>query len=102
MKKLYIFPGLLFFVINTNVMAQRWTVRYNGTGNAIDAIKGMVVDNTGNVYITGSSNSGANSDDYITIKYNTNGVQQWMARYNGAGSGSDVPASIFVDAGGNV
>src|SRR5678815_3443152 len=82
----------MLFVINTNVFAQRWVVRYNGTGNAIDAIKGMVVDNSGNVYVTGFSNSGANSEDYITIKYN----------YNGIGSGSDVPASIFVDAGGNV
>jgi len=102
MKKIYIFSGLVLIVINTNVFAQRWVVRYNGTGNAIDAIKGMVVDNSGNVYITGSSNSGANSDDYVTIKYNTNGVQQWIARYNGIGSGSDVPASIFVDAAGNV
>jgi hypothetical protein len=80
MKKLYIFSFFVLFVINTNLFAQRWTVRYNGTGNAIDAIKGMVVDNSGNVHITGSSNSGANSDDYITIKYNTNGVQQWIAR----------------------
>src|SRR4030095_2748076 len=94
MKKLYILSGLLF-VISTNVIAQRWTVRYNGTGNGIDAIKGMVADYAGNVYITGSSNSGANSDDYITIKYNTNGVQQWISRYNGIGSGSDVPASLF-------
>ena len=53
MKKLYIFTGLVLLVINTNVFAQRWVVRYNGTGNAIDAIKGMVVDNSGNVYITG-------------------------------------------------
>ena len=102
MKKLYIFSGLILFVFSTNVFAQRWIVRYNGTGNAIDAIKGMSVDNSGNVYVTGSSNSGANSDDYITIKYNTSGLQQWIARYNGVGSGSDVPASIFVDATGNV
>src|SRR5206468_601102 len=59
-------------------------------------------DKSGNIYITGSSNSGANSDDYITIKYNSTGVQQWLARYNGLGSGSDVSASIFVDATGNI
>src|SRR5215467_3425473 len=47
-------------------------------------------------------NGGVNSDDYVTIKYNTGGVQQWIARYNGVGSGSDVPASIVVDAAGNV
>jgi len=51
MKKVYIFSGLIFFVINTNVMAQRWTVRYNGTGNGIDAIKAMLVDMLG-MYIS--------------------------------------------------
>src|SRR6266498_2680668 len=101
MKKLYILLGMVLLMCKTSIFAQQWIVRYNGTGNAIDAIKGMAVDNSGNVYITGSSNSGANSDDYITIKYNSNGVRQWLARYNGTGNGSDVPSSIFVDGAGN-
>lgn len=94
---------LLFLLFSASVLhAQQWITRYNGTGNNMDEIKAMVVDNAGNVYVTGYSFSGANDNDYITIKYNTNGVQQWLARYNGTGNGSDVPAAIFVDNGGNV
>ncbi|MDB5227206.1 MAG: hypothetical protein JWN78_1399 [Bacteroidota bacterium] len=89
-------------VVSGNIQAQQWKVRFNGTGNGIDLIKKMVVDKAGNVYVTGSSYSGTNSNDYVTIKYNTNGVQQWLARYNGPGSGSDIPNAIFVDNAGNV
>ena len=102
MKKLFLLSATTLFAFSTALFAQQFTVRYNGTGNAIDAVKAMVIDNAGNVYVTGSSNSGASSDDYITIKYNTNGVQQWVARYNGPGNGSDVPNAIFADANGNV
>ena len=99
-KTLLVF--LLSAINSSIVLYAQWPARYNGTGNGMDAITGMVADNAGNVYVTGYSFSGANDNDYITIKYNTNGVQQWLARYNGPGNGSDVPASIFVDNTGNV
>src|SRR5437868_1652423 len=96
---------LVFLLLTINssiVLYAQWPARYNGTGNGMDAISGMVTDGAGNVYVTGYSFSSVNDDDYITIKYNTNGVQQWLARYNGPGSGSDVPTSLFVDNTGNV
>lgn len=96
---------LVFLLLSINssiVLYAQWPARYNGTGNGMDAITGMVADDAGNVYVTGYSYSGANDNDYITIKYNTSGVQQWVARYNGPGNGSDVPGSIFVDVSGNV
>jgi len=100
MKKFYIAIFALL-VIQISVVAQQ-VVRFNGTGNGIDKVKAMVVDNSGNEYVTGSSFSGANGDDYVTIKYNSGGVRQWLARYNGPGSGNDVPNSIYVDGAGNV
>jgi len=100
MKKFYIAIFTLL-VIQISVVAQQ-VVRFNGTGNGIDKVKAMVVDNSGNEYVTGSSFSGANGDDYVTIKYNSGGVRQWLARYNGPGSGNDVPNSIYVDGAGNV
>jgi uncharacterized delta-60 repeat protein len=100
MKKFYI-TILALLVIQISVVAQQ-VVRFNGTGNGIDIVKAMVVDNSGNEYVTGSSFSGASGDDYVTIKYNSSGVRQWLARYNGPGSGNDVPNSIYVDATGNV
>jgi uncharacterized delta-60 repeat protein len=90
------------FLVGHAVSGQQFATRFNGAGNGIDALSAMVVDNSGNMYVTGSSFSGANGDDYVTIKYNAAGVQQWLARYNGPGNGSDVPSAIFVDISGNV
>ena len=92
---------LLYTLFSTGLFAQ-WPALYNGSGNNMDEVKAMVVDNSGNVYITGYSFSAANNNDYITIKYNTNGVRQWVARYDGPGKNNDVPAAIFVDNAGNV
>lgn len=101
MKKPFLLTTVLVLIFNT-MFSQQFITRYNGTGNGTDAVKAMITDNAGNTYVTGSSFTTANSDDYITIKYNSSGVQQWTARYNGPGNGSDIPASVFVDAAGSV
>ncbi|MBL0340042.1 MAG: hypothetical protein IPP71_03480, partial [Bacteroidetes bacterium] len=37
---------------------------------------------------------GGNSTDYATIKYNSSGAQQWIARYNGPGNSADHAHSL--------
>jgi hypothetical protein len=83
---------------------QQWAVLYDGPGsNGIDVGVAIALDKFGNVYVTGhSERGGLYTDDYCTIKYNNNGVQQWIARYNGTGSGQHVPTGIAVDNNGNV
>jgi hypothetical protein len=81
---------------------QQWMQRYNGPGNSTDMANAIAVDAQGNVYVTGSSIGVNTSEDIATIKYNTNGVQQWVTRYNGTSNGSDVGRAIGVDASGNV
>lgn len=77
-----------------------WVKRYNGPANSNDNPEALVLDAAGNVYITGPSyGDGA---DYATIKYNTAGVQQWVARYSGAAGSTDRASDIAVDASGNV
>jgi hypothetical protein len=46
----------------------------------------MVLDAAGNVYVTGES-LGGTSFDYATVKDDSDGNQQWVARYNGPGNG---------------
>lgn len=81
---------------------QQWVSRYNGTGNDVDEASSIVVDVSGNVYVTGRSYGIGAFDDYATIKYNSAGVQQWVARYNGPGNASDFASSVIVDIAGNV
>ncbi len=92
---------------NTSGVLQ-WFVTYNGTANGVDMAKDIAVDASGNVYITGSSHGQKGNlyiintfADYVTIKYNTNGVQQWVARYNAFNQGDDA-RSLALDAAGNV
>jgi uncharacterized delta-60 repeat protein len=79
-----------------------WTARYNGTGNSIDAASSLAVDGSGNVYVTGGSVGSGTGGDYATIQYDSTGVEQWAARYNGPGTSDDGASSLAVDGSGNV
>jgi hypothetical protein len=81
---------------------QQWAQRYNGTGNGYDAPYGIALDGSGNVYVTGTSTGDGTGFDYTTIKYNTDGQQQWVKSYNGSGNGYDAALWLAVDASGNV
>jgi hypothetical protein len=62
------------------------------------------LDQTGNAYVTGISFAGPDpigEEDYLTIKYNPAGVQQWTARYNEPVSEPDRATAIAVDKAGN-
>ncbi len=80
----------------------QWVSTYNGTGNWADEATGMILDNAGNVYVTGYSVGVGSYEDYATVKYNSSGVQQWCAIYNGSGNHNDEAYSITIDISGNV
>jgi uncharacterized delta-60 repeat protein len=81
---------------------QQWVALYNGSMNYTDEARCLALDPDGNIYVTGDSWGTGTVSDYVTIKYNSNGVQQWLARYNGPGNGWDVAECVALDADGNV
>jgi hypothetical protein len=81
---------------------EQWSTRYSGPENGDNLAIAIAVDGPGNVYVTGAS-SGLGTDwDYATVKYNTSGTEEWVARYNGPGNFVDTAYGIGVDALGNV
>jgi hypothetical protein len=95
--------GLAYATIKyNNAGVQQWVARYNGTGNADDKANAMAIDGSGNIYVTGMSYGANGSYDYTTVKYNSAGSRQWVARYNAAGNNTDEAKALAVDGSGNV
>jgi hypothetical protein len=91
---------------NTNGVRQ-WVATFDnplGTPNtnSHDLPFNIAVDGYGNVYVTGRSTGATSGWDYITLKYNTSGAQQWVQRFNGTGNADDQANALGLDGDGNV
>jgi hypothetical protein len=91
---------------------EQWTRLYDsgdypaGSTVGTDFVRGVVVDATGNVTVTGQSFAATYPSstgwDYATAQYDTNGELRWERRYDGPASRNDLARTIAVDASGNV
>ncbi len=97
-----------------------WSTFYNGDATSfvpLDTYIKITTDNTGNVFVTGSTTSAnfptyspggsafvqdnnAGYNDIFILKFNNNGVRQWATYYGG--SSYDVAYDITADNAGNV
>ena len=76
---------------------KKWAAFYRGPQKSIDHATALALDDSGNVYVTGFSQGLETRNDYVTVKYNPAGIEQWAARYNGPGNGDDQPIAIFAE-----
>ncbi len=81
---------------------QQWIQRYDGPSVGKEVGNLIALDNSYNVYVAGWSPGNGSGDDYATVKYNTDGIQQWVQRYNGPGDSTDRTLSIALDVSANV
>ncbi len=99
---------LMFVLILTKAASsqvnQQWVKTYNYLGAGLNNLTGMVCDGNGNIFVTGNSTGNSSGEDYCTVKYNSNGTQQWADRYSGFSDpfDSDYPIAITRDYPGNV
>lgn len=85
-------------------VAQEWVQRFTSDSIRNENINDMFVDAAGNVYITGSQRqTTANLDiQALTVKYNSQGVQQWIQNYIAPNNNGAFARAIHVDGSGNV
>src|SRR4030095_12495034 len=81
---------------------QQWIQTYDGPANGADHASFIKIDGSNNLYVSGVSTGIGTAYDYTTVKYNSSGVQQWVARYTSQGYIFDVVNSMTVDVSGNV
>lgn len=100
--------GINTIVLNGENGTTIWADNYNrGTAGAANRQRDMLVDNEGNIYITGVSRDdtafGAGYD-MVTMKYNSEGGLLWLSNYNNGNyeTMGDEGVVIRQDGAGNV
>lgn len=79
-----------------------WDTIFDKGVEGLEIPNAMTIDVHGNIYVTGIGWSGT-SVDYLTIKYNSNGVEQWHRTENPAGEESwNEATAVAADTDGNV
>ncbi|MFL5754278.1 MAG: SBBP repeat-containing protein [Bacteroidia bacterium] len=100
MKKTLLFlSSAVFLHFQSQAQVRKWVNDYNGNSLAEEGAAAIVVDAAGNSYIAGYT-EGAFSRAFGTIKYNSSGVEQWVATYDQT-TGTDYANDITIDAAGN-
>ena len=91
--------------ILVKVILSSWTVEWfvHLDVNSYESEKAidLEIDDLGNCYVAGVGRSAENQGDFITVKYNSSGEQEWAATYNGAINIGDWINDLFVDNLGN-
>ncbi|MGB7054714.1 MAG: SBBP repeat-containing protein [bacterium] len=92
----------LFFGFSWAQVDTAWVRRYNHV--AVDRATAIIVDDSGNVYVTGWSQDLVTGDDWATIKYSSSGVQEWVRRYDGPENevNQDKALDMAIDCSGNI
>jgi len=79
-----------------------WVARYNGLVNSHEYAAAVAVDHQGGVYVTGYCQIPAAGTDCLTVKYDHDGNEQWVRRYNGPANGYDSGLALGLDSAGNI
>jgi hypothetical protein len=87
-----------------------WTSHYDGTlagrpdahPYSDDTACGIAVDASGNAYVTGGSKGSDFEYDYATVKYDTDGHEIWVRRYDNPSSGFDRAEAVIIDTFGYI
>ena len=88
--------GIDYGTIKYDAMGnQLWVARYNGPKSESDHAYALAVDEYGNAYVTGDSEGPYWRPRLRNmLKYDTNGIQQWVATYNGPTSENDYATAL--------
>jgi len=79
-----------------------WVSRYDGPAHRDDVGASLVLDNESNVYVTGWSYGVGTELDYATVKYDSDGNEVWVMRYDGPPHQNDAARAMAIDPKGNV
>ncbi|MCX7877794.1 MAG: T9SS type A sorting domain-containing protein [Ignavibacteria bacterium] len=87
-----------FLILKYNSLGEQlWVSSYNGSGNSADQASNVLIDNNGNVLLSGSSIGSGTSYDITTIKYRQAQPQVFPQLLSPAHNSVGIPLNAFFD-----
>jgi hypothetical protein len=93
---------LILVNVSYSQVTQEWAQRFTSAGYVEDGVNDMFVDAQGNVYVTGVQKGTSTLREAVTIKYNSQGVQQWIQNYVAPLNNGAMGYAVYVDVNGFV
>ncbi len=82
--------------------APLWTQTHAGAGGGNDEIRGLLLDDGGNLFATGYQSTASTGFDAWLRSYSLQGAEVWTRTYDGPASVTDVFHAASFDAEGNL
>jgi len=79
-----------------------WMRRFNGTGNGWDEARGLSIDSSDRIIVTGTTWTNNRQGDFITLAYDTDGNLISKVYYDNMISENDGADDIFLDKNGDI
>ncbi|MDZ4821936.1 MAG: SBBP repeat-containing protein, partial [Flavobacteriales bacterium] len=76
----------------------QWASSYAGSANLADGFVSIEKDNSNNYYVCGGTLTTTEQSNFVTVKYNSSGTQQWASTYDYSDL-QDVAVKITVSSG---
>ena len=81
---------------------RQWVERWDDPSGSYDGANAIAVDKQKNVYVTGYSKREGNLNYIATVKYNSEGIQQWASQDSSDNPASDSGMFIVPDENGSI
>ena len=78
-----------------------WSIALNNAANGDDIARGVDVDASGNIFVTGTDTTAAQGRNILIKKLNSAGATLWSKSIDGADSKDDEGYGVAIDSGGN-
>ncbi|MCL4838404.1 MAG: SBBP repeat-containing protein, partial [Thermoanaerobaculia bacterium] len=79
-----------------------WAREYDGTASGADYPYALAVNASGDLYVAGLSWGVTGGVNFATVKYDSAGVEQWVALYDGPPGGTDQAWDLVLDSSSRV
>ena len=80
---------------------RRWVRWYDGPAHGADRVAGIAAGPNGSVTLCGATTVRGTGQDWIVLRYASDGTRRWAKRLTGDGSRTDRAVDVVVDASGN-